>query len=148
MARLHGQAVAVLGHAAQGVDVADVELRVHALAEHVPGQVDDVHVAGPLAVAEERALDPVRAGHQAELGRGHGRAAVIVRVQREDDRVAARDVAVEPLDGVAVDVRRVHLDGGRQVQDDPALRRRLEHVHDRGADVGRVVELRAGEALG
>jgi hypothetical protein len=57
---------------------------VDALAEHVHGQVDDVHVAGPLAVAEERALDPVRAGHQAELGRGHGRAAVVVRVQRQD----------------------------------------------------------------
>jgi len=71
-----------------------------------------------------------------------------VRVQREDDRVAARDVAVEPLDGVAVDVGRVHLDRRRQVQDDLALRRGLYHVHDGGADIGRVVELGAGEALG
>jgi hypothetical protein len=55
----------MLGHAAQGVDIADVKLRIHALAEHVRGQIDDIHVARTLAVTEERALDPVRAGHQA-----------------------------------------------------------------------------------
>jgi hypothetical protein len=53
----------------------------------------------------------------------------------------------EPLDGVAVDVRRVHLDRRRQVQDDRAGRRRLNDIHHRGADLERVVELGAGEAL-
>ena len=71
VARVDGQAVAVLGHPAQGVDVADVELGVDALAEQVHGQVDDVDVAGALAVAEQRALDPVGAGHHPELGGGH-----------------------------------------------------------------------------
>jgi len=32
-------------------------------------------------------------------------------MQAEHDRVAVADGAVEPLDDVAVDVRRVHLDG-------------------------------------
>ena len=137
----------MLGHPAQRVDVADVELGVDALAEHVHGQVDHVHVAGPLTVAEERALDAVGAGHEAELGRGHGRAAVVVRVQGQDHGVAAGHVAVEPLDRVAVDVRGVHLHRGRQVEDDRPLRRGLDDVHHRGADLDRVVELGAGEAL-
>ena len=62
------------------------------LHEQVHGQVDDVDVAGALAVAEQRALDPVGAGHHAELGRGHRAAAVVVGVQRQDDRVALRIV--------------------------------------------------------
>ena len=66
----------------------------------------------------------------------------------EHDRVAARDAAPEPFDHVGVHVRRRHLDGRGQVQDEAALRRRLEHVHDRLADVQRVVELGASEALG
>src|SRR5450756_1735534 len=80
VARFHGQAVAVLGDTAQGVDIADVKLRVHALAEQVAGEVDDVHIAGPLAVTEKRSLYAIRTGHQAELRRSHGRAAVVVRV--------------------------------------------------------------------
>ena len=70
MARCTGQAVAVLGDAAQRVDVGDVELGVDAVDEQVHRQVDDVDVAGALAVAEQRALDAVGAGHHAELGRG------------------------------------------------------------------------------
>ena len=73
MARVHGQPVAVLGDAAQRVDVADVELGVDALAEQVHRQRDDVDVAGALAVAEQRALDAVGAGHHAELGGGDTR---------------------------------------------------------------------------
>ena len=50
--------------------------------------VDDVDVAGALAVAEQRALDAVGAGHHAELGGGDRAAAVVVRVQRQHDAVA------------------------------------------------------------
>ena len=76
----------------------DVELGVDALAEQVHGQVDDVDVAGALAVAEQRALDPVGAGHDAELGGGHRRAPVVVGVQAQAHLVAVADGAVEPLD--------------------------------------------------
>ena len=55
----------------------------------VQGDGDDVEVAGALAVAEERALDAVGAGQQAELGGGDAGAAVVVRVQRDDGAVAA-----------------------------------------------------------
>ena len=86
VAGVHGQAVAVLGDAAQGVDVGDVELGVDAVGEQVHRHVDEVEVAGALAVAEQRALDAVGAGHDPELGGGDGAAAVVVRVQAEHDR--------------------------------------------------------------
>ncbi len=118
MAGVHRQAVAVLGGAAQAVDVGDVEFGVDAVHEQVHRQVDDVDVAGALAVAEQRALDTVGAGHHAELGGRHGAAAVVVRVQRDDHGVALLDRAAEPLDHVAVHVGGVALDGRRQVEDD------------------------------
>ena len=148
VAHVHRQAVGVLGDVARLVDIADVQLRVDALGEQVQRQVHDVDVARALAVAEERALDAVGAGEDAEFGRGDAGAAVVVRVQREHDAVATIHVAQEPLDRVGVEVRRVHLDRGRQVQDQRALRRRIDHVDHRVADLERVVELGAGEALG
>jgi hypothetical protein len=102
----------VLGHVADLVDVADVEFGVDPLGEQVERQGDDVDVAGALAVAEQRALDPVGAGQDAQLGRRDRGAAVVVGVQREHDAVAAmtwrRNHSI-----VGVEVGRVHLDGRR-----------------------------------
>jgi hypothetical protein len=47
--------------------VGEVELRVDALRVDVHRHRHDVHVAGALAVAEQRALDAVRAGQEPEL---------------------------------------------------------------------------------
>ncbi len=99
--------------APQLVDVVDVELGVDALTEEVQGQGDDVDVASAFAVAEQRALDPIGAGHHAKLGGGDGTAAIVVRMQTQDDRVAVFDVAMEPLDHIGVHVGRVHLDRRR-----------------------------------
>ena len=121
MARVHRQAVAVLGHAAQRVDVADVELGVDALAEQVHRQVttSTLPVRSPLpnSVPSTRSAPAITPNSAAATAR----AAVVVRVQRQDTRVAVGDVAEEPLDGVGVDVRRVHLDRRRQVQDERAV---------------------------
>ena len=144
----HLQLVAVLDRAADLVDVAEVDLRVDALAEQVHAQRHQADVAGALAVAEQAALDPVRAGHEAQLGGGHGRAAVVVRVQAQDDVVAVAQVAVHPLDRVGVDVRRGHLDGRGQVDDDLALGRGLPHVVDRVADLDGELQLGARVGLG
>src|SRR3546814_13168389 len=69
-------------------------------------------------------------------------------MQRQDHAVAPGDVAVDPLDLVGVEVRRRHLDRRRQVEDGPALRRRLPDLHHRLADLLCKVELGAGEAFG
>ena len=77
-------------------------------------------VAGALAVAEQAALDPVGPGHHGQFCRRDRRAAVVVRVQRDCDVLPVTHMPAEPLDLIGVDVRRRHLDGRRQVQDDLA----------------------------
>ena len=121
----------------------EVDHRVDALGEQVEAQRHQVDVAGALAVAEQAALDPVRAREQAQLGGGHPGAPVVVRVQAQDHAVAARQVPVHPLDRVGVHVGRGHLDGGRQVDDQRPVGRRVDHVDHPGADLQRVLQLGA-----
>src|SRR5690606_6754584 len=107
----------------------------------VHAQGDQVDVAGPLAVAEQAALDPVRAGHHAQLGRGDAGAAIVVRVDRQAYVLAPGQVPAHPLDLVGVDVGGGPLDRGRQVQDDLAARAGPPDVHHRLAHLQREVQL-------
>ena len=141
------QLVAFLDDPLRFVELREVELRVDALCQQIERDRDEVDVARPLAVAEERPLDAVGTRHQAELGGRDGRAAVVVRVDAEEDVVTARDVPLEPLQPVGIDVRREGLDGRRQVDDHLLVARRTP-LGDHGlADLERVVELGAVEAL-
>ena len=132
---------------AHGVDVAEVDLRIDALREQVDAEGDEVDVAGALPVAEQAALDAVGTGLVAELGGGDRGAAIVVRVQAQQHVLAVVEVPRHPFDGVRVDVRGGHLDGGRQIDDDLALRGRHEDVHDPVADLDRELELGARVAL-
>jgi hypothetical protein len=147
VAGMDRQAVAVLGHPAQSVDVRDVQLGIDPLGEQVHGQGDHVDVAGPLAVAEEGPLDAVGAGQHAQLGRRDRAAPVVVRMEGQHDTVAPGDPPQEPLDGVGVEIRRVHLDGGRQVQDELPVGCGLDDVGDRLADLDGELRLGARVAL-
>ena len=138
---------AVLDRAPDLVDVGEVDLRVDALAEQVQPQGHQADVAGALAVAEQAALDAVGAGHHGQLGGGDRGAAVVVRVQADRGELATGQLPGEPLDLVGVDVRRGHLDRGRQVQDDLAAVVGLPHVGDGLADLDRERQLGAGEDL-
>ena len=148
MARVDGELVALLDDRPRDVERREVEPRIDALREQVERDRDQVDVAGPLAVAEERPLHALRPGHEPELGGGDGGAAVVVRMDREDRRVALREVTSEPLDPIRVDVRRELLDGRRQVDDHLRLGRRPPLLRDRLADLEGVVELGVVEALG
>ena len=121
VARVDRELGAVFESAGDGIDVGEVEAGIDALRVHVEGEGDEIDVAGALAVAEEAALDAVGAGHEAEFGGGDGGAAVVVRVEADDDAVAAREISVHPLDLVGVDVGRGDLDRGREIEDDLAL---------------------------
>src|SRR6478735_10841073 len=110
MAFTDRQLVAVLHRATDLVDVGEVDLRVDALREEVHAQGHQADVPRPLAVAEQAALDAVGTGQVTQLGRGHAGAAVVVRVQRHDDRLAPVEVPDHPLDRVRIHVRRGHLD--------------------------------------
>ena len=147
MARMDRQLVALLDDRLRLVDLRQVEPRIDALREQVERQRDEVDVAGALAVPEQRPLDPLGAGHQAELRRRDRRPAVVVRMDAEDDLVARGDVPLEPLEPVGVDVRRERLDRRRQVDDHLLVARRPPLGDHRLADLERVVELGAVEAL-
>jgi hypothetical protein len=142
---VHADAVAVLHGSTDLVDIAEVDLRVDALAIEVQTQCYQVHVARPLAVAEQASFDSIRSGQHRQLRVGDSRATVVVRVHGQGDVLAPREVAAHPFDLVGVDVWRAALDGARQVEDDLPVRSRLPHVHYRFADVQREVGLRVHE---
>ena len=142
------QLVAFLDDRFRLVELRQVELRVDALRQQVEGDGHEIHVARPLPVSEQRSLDAVGSRHQAELGSRDGRASIVVWMHADDDALPARDVPLEPLDAVRVDVRWKRLDGRRQVDDHPLVGRRLPRLHDRLADLERELELGAVEALG
>ena len=54
------------------------QLRINALGEHVIGYIHDVHIAGPLTVAEQSTLHAFGTGKQSQLRTGYPRTSVIV----------------------------------------------------------------------
>ena len=69
-------------------------------------------------------------------------------VQADHHRIAVGDQPPEQFDLIGVDIRRGALDRRGQVEDNRLVRRRLEHVHHRGADFDREIELGSGKRLG
>ena len=128
--------------------IGEVQLRVHAVAVHVHGEGDGVHVAGALAIAEQAALHALGTCQHSQLRAGHAGAAVIVGVGGDDDAVTVLEVLVAVLDLVCVDVRHAHLDGDGQVDDHGAVGRGLHDVQHGVAHIHGVIHLSAGEAFG
>ena len=124
MARMHRELIALLYRRTDFVDVREVEFRRHALRVEIERDVNEVEVAGALAVAEEAAFEPVGTGHQCELAGGSAGTAVVVRVHRQHDRLAPLEVTVHPFDHVGKDVGRRVLYRSRQIDDAFELDRR------------------------
>ncbi len=141
MARVHRQLVAILNQLAHGVDVRKVQARVHALRVQVHRQRDQIDVTSALAVTKQAALDAIRTGHHGQFGSGDGGAAVVVRVDADDERFAVVQVAAHPFDLVGIDIRRGRFDGRRQVDDHFVGRRRLPDGADRIGDLLREIQL-------
>ena len=123
-------------------------MRFYTLRVHIVSHGQNVHIAGALAVSEERSLDAVRARKQRELGRRNAGAAVVVRVDADHNRIAILKVTHHPLNLVRIDIRRVHLDRQREVDDHLLLRcRHAPLIEYRLADLERKVELGSHKAL-
>ena len=116
MARMYGQLVAVLDRARNGIDVGKIQAGVYPLRIEIQGQSHNIHIAGTLAIAEQTPLDTVGTRHQAQLGRRHGSAAVVVRVQAKHDAIAPREMAVHPFDLVGIDIGRGEFNSRRQIK--------------------------------
>ncbi|MDF2918853.1 MAG: hypothetical protein K0S70_3070 [Microbacterium sp.] len=148
MPRVDLDAVAVLDGAPDLVDVGEVDHRVDALRVQIERECGDVDVAGALAVAEDAPFDALGPGEHGQLGAGDSGAAVVVRVDRQDHRIATGEVSMHVLDLVGVHVRCRDLDGGGEVQDDGAPGRGIPHGRHRFADLEHVVGLGQVEHLG
>ncbi len=109
MTRMYRQAVEPLVYRYDLVYIVEVELRVDALAEHIEGDRHDIGVAGAFAVAEQRALDPVRPGQKSHLGGGHAGAAVVVGMDAYHHVLTVFDMLAHILYLVCIDVYRCHL---------------------------------------
>ena len=114
---MHGQLVAELNGFTDRIDIGEIDLRVNALRVQVQPQRHQVYVAGALTVTEQAPLNAVCPRQVPQFGCRHARAAVIVRVQGQHNVFTVLQVAVHPLDGVRVNVRGGHLNGGGQVHD-------------------------------
>ena len=143
---MHARDLFVFGN--NGGHVGKIQPGVHAVAVHIHGDGNDVHVARALAVAEQRALHAVRAGQQAQLGVGHAAAPVVVRVQAKDDVLTILQVVAHVFDLVGIHMAHAHGHGDGQVDDNGLFRRGLQNVQHRVADLQRVFRFGAREAFG
>ena len=147
MTLMHGKLVTIFGRFNQIIDVGEGQFRVNALGEQVQPQRDDVDIAGPLTIAEQRAFNTVSPRHQPLLGGGNGGSPVIMGMQRQDHAVTAGEMTVHPFDLVSVDIRGGHFHRGRQVHDAAIIRGWLPDIHHRFSDLQRVFQLGSGETL-
>ena len=144
---MHRELVAVLGGPPDLVDVGEVDHRVDALAEQVQAERHQADIPGPLAVAEQAALDPVRPGQHRQLGVGNRGAPVVVGMHGQADVLAPGQLAAHPLDLVGVHIGRGALDGAGQVEDDLPAGPRLPDVHHRLAYLRGEIQLGVDEDL-
>ena len=129
------------------VDILERKLRIHALREHVIGERQDVDIARTLTVSEERTLDTIRAGEQRKLRGCDALPTIVVRMHGEDHMLTVLEVLRHILDLIGIDIRRIHLHRGRQVDDDLAALTALPCVEHGVTDLGRVIHLGAREGL-
>ena len=148
LARVDAHVGAALVNVAEPGEIAEIELRVNALGEHIQAHGHDVHVARALTIAEERALHALRARQQRQFACRHAAAAVVVGVNADDRRFTVFQVTDEVFDLVGIGVGRTHLDRVGQVEDNGILLGRAKLLHYAVTDGNRVVGLGAAEALG
>jgi len=131
MARRHRQLIAIFDGLDNLIHVGKIKFWINALRIHIQTQCHQVDIARALAIAEQAALDPVRAGHQTQFRCGDARPPVIVRVQADHDMLALADIGAHPLDLVGIDIGRRRLNRRRQVQYQWFFSRRFDNLHHR-----------------
>ena len=96
-------------------NIGKVKLRVNALRKHVQRHGNKVKVTGAFAVAEQRTFNAFRACHHGKLCRCYCRAAVVMRVDTDNRRLAVIQIFAEVFNLVGIGVGRAHFHRGGQV---------------------------------
>ena len=148
MSRIDVHLCATLVNLCDLTDVLDIQLRIDSLREHVVSQSQDIYITGTLTVSEQSSLYTVCACKQCQLGSCHAGSTVIVRMYAQDHAVTILEVTIHPLDLVCINIRSVHLNGGRQVEDDRLLRSCLTPgILNSGTYLKCIIQLSSGKAL-
>ena len=147
MSRVDGKLRTLPRDRADLIHVSKVELWIDPLAVKIHGHRHDVHISGSLAVAQQGPFYAVCARHDAQLSCRDSAAAIVMRMQRNNQRIAILHMVAKPLDLVGVDIRRAHLYRRRQVDDGRMLGRRRQHLIDCIANGHRKIQLGAREAF-
>ena len=128
-------------------DMRKVQLRVNVLRKHIQRHRHDIQIAGTLTVAEQRAFNAVCTSQQRQLSAGNARAAVIMRMHADNRCLAVFNMTAEIFNLVSISIRRTHLYGRGQIEDNRVFLRRAHFLHDRFADSYREINLCTGKAF-
>lgn len=134
-------------HLADLRHVREIQFRVHTVGVHVHGKCHRIHVARPLAVAEQTAFHSLCPGQERQLRIGNACAPVVVGMGGEDDGIATVEPVAAVLNLVGVDVRQAHFDGDGKVDDHGAVRGGFHDVNDGVADFQGVFGFGSGEGF-
>ena len=118
--------------------VREIELGIDTSHEHIDSKRNNVDITASLAVSEKGCSStPVRTGHDAELGGCDRSAPVIMSMKRYDDRIPPSGICAEILDLIRIDICCLIFYGLRKIDYRLFLRRRLQYIHYRIADLDR-----------
>ena len=89
----YGQFINSLGDFTDLWHLPKIQRRVHALAEHVHSNSNNIAIASAFTVAKQCTLDSFSARHQSQLSSGYAGTPVVVSVQRQHHRFTIWEVA-------------------------------------------------------
>src|SRR5258708_12770288 len=109
----HLKSRASLSNGPDRTNVAQIQARINTLCIHIERYGYYIHVARTLTVTEERPLNALRTGQQAQLCAGDARSAIIVRVQADDSCLPITQVPAEPAALACMMIRSCHFNSHR-----------------------------------
>ena len=127
--------------------IGEIQFRINTVHVKIQCHRHDVQIARALPVAEQSSLDAIRTREHPEFRRGDAGAAVIVRVQADDERIAVFEVAAHPFDLIRINIWHRHFHRVRQIQNHLVLRRRLPDIHDGFGNFLRIFHLGHAETF-
>ena len=142
---VHSGAALVYFH--NGRQIVKIQPGVNTVGIQIHGQCHHIHVARPLAVAEEGSLYPVGSCQKAQFRIRHAGAPVIVGVQGDGDVFPVFQIFTHILHLTGVHMGQAHLHRYRKVDDNIVGFTGHQHIQYSVADLQRIFRLRTREAL-
>ena len=127
--------------------IAEIEVRLHAVGVHIERNGDDIDITGAFAVAEKSTLNAVSAREQSKFGVRDTAAAVVMRVEGDFKGIPAVQYLAHIFYLLCVNMRKAFLNGDGQIDDYLQVGSRLPDVDNGVAYLCCELRLGSGEAL-